>query len=127
MVVAYLRGVLKRDCNDARDHLAEEMILNGIDAELSAEERVVESLVTAAALDCCEPRKRPEIMGRTERSLLRASQLNRVDLYDSERRLGLRGFGTGQQYSLVKLFRLAKKNGIIRAIHESCQQATQQD
>lgn len=127
MVVAYLRGLLRKRCVDARDHLAEDMILDAIEAEMGAAERDSLAFVSASSLSSCDPKRRGDIMGRADRNMSRASQLRRVDIYDSMHQLGLQGFGAGQKLSLVKLFRLAKKGGIIQSIHESCQRAITQD
>lgn len=108
--------------------MAEDMVLDALDAELSAQGRTTMAGVSAATLDSCEPRQRGEIMNRVEKSLQRADQLRRLNLYDSHKQLGLTGFGKGQKMSLVKLFRMTKKRGIIQAIHEqACQTSMQQD
>lgn len=121
MVVAFLRGILKKHCEGARDYLVENLILDAISAELQATDRTLSSLVTATTLSACDPKSRHAIMENVEKSLLRASQLRRTDMFDSLGQIGLRGFGKGQKLSLVKLFRLTKKGGIIQAIHDSCQ------
>ena len=127
MVVAFLRGILRKRCDDARDHLAESMILDALESEMSAKERDNMSMISAATLSSCDPKKRGEIMGRVDRGLQRSAQLRRINIFDSAHQIGLRGFGAGQKLSLVKLFRLAKKNSIIQGIHDSCQKATIQE
>lgn len=121
MVVAYLRGVLRKRCESVIDYLAEDAVLNSLEAEIVAGHKETSALMTASALSCFEAKARSEIMSAAERNTKRASQLRRLDFYDATKAIGLRGFGAGQNLSLVKLFQLAKKHDIIKAVHESCQ------
>ena len=117
MVVAHLRGILRTECVNARDTMAENMVLDALDAELSAGGRDLMSLVTASTIPVCDPAKRGEILESIGRANLRSAQLRRADIFDSSRQIGLQGFGLGQKLSLVKLFRLSKNRGMIQAIH----------
>ena len=124
MLAAYLRGLLKPEHKyGLRSILAENVILEAISAEITAETYTSSALADASLV----PALRAEAANSTIRSLFarlsRAAELKFMDVYRLEKDLLNRSKSQDGKpvISLYQLYHAMTKSGIMQALHEDAQ------
>lgn len=115
MVVAYLRGLLKPTLTyGLRSLLAEEAILEALEAQLAVEGYGNSIIADAAVLPALEHKSKEHTMRSIRARLMRCTELRTFDIYRLNRRVELDKNGI----SLYQLYQVASANGLMDALKD---------
>lgn len=126
MVAAYLRGLLKpRNNYGLRSVMAENVILEGMTAQMSVEGYELTLALDAATLPVLNTKGIRETLHSLAKRSARCTELRLMDVYRLSNRMAEKPTTNKKQVSLYQLYQIAVKKGMFDALQAHQQTTTQ--